>query len=48
MIIDSKEKVFQQRKPFLPPSLGAAATYFLIVTLPGMLSAEISVHWDII
>lgn len=38
MIIDSKEKVFQQRKPLLPPSLGVEATYFLTVTLHGTLS----------
>lgn len=48
MIIDCKEKVFQQTKPFLPPSLGAAATYFLTLTLPGTLSTEISLHWDVI
>jgi len=47
MIIDSKEKVFQQRKTFLPPSLGAEATYFLIIPLCGTLSTEISLHRDI-
>lgn len=48
MIIDSKEKVFQTRKPFLPPSLGVEATQFLIATLRGTLSTEISLHWDVI
>lgn len=44
MIIDSKEKVFQQKKPFLPPSLGAEAAYFVITTLHSMLTLDIPLH----
>lgn len=47
MIINSKEKVFQQRNPFLPPSLGTEAAYFLIATPPSMLTIGIPLHYNI-
>lgn len=42
-----EREVFQQRNPFLPPSLGMEAAYFVIAILPSMLTLHIPLHQDI-